>query len=79
MKIQSVNRKICSFDLFSLALEIRTSPRQERTSEPNCNFYEENAELAEELSAPAPAGLTIQPPPEIHPDEFEARYKWFLA
>ena len=79
MKTQSINRTICIFDLFSLVPEISTPPRWETTPEPDRKFYDDEAELAEELYAPLPVGMIIQRPPEIDPDEFEARYQWFLA
>lgn len=45
----------------------------------NYYYYENEDDLAAELSAPRPDGINFQSLPEIDADEFEHLYTWFLS
>lgn len=46
---------------------------------PDQNFYLEEDQLAEALSAPLPAGISLPPLPSLDPADFEKIYTWFIA
>jgi len=59
---------ISTFALFTVA-----------DSHQNDCYYENEEDLAAELSEPLPGGVSFQPLPEIDADEFEKLYTWFLS
>jgi hypothetical protein len=68
MITQTLNHSIYILNLFSLP--------------PICPdeiIYDDEQQLAAELSTPIPQGILNQPLPEIDPDEFELLYGWFLS
>ena len=79
MNTQTIQRNINIFDLFTLAADVPAPIEWEVGQGADGNFYEDKEELARELAAPLPAGIIIQWPAEIDPDEFEASYQWFVA
>jgi hypothetical protein len=79
MNTQTIKNKINIFDLFTLASDATLPIEWEVVQSPDSNFYEDEDELAQELAAPAPAGVIIEWPAEIDPDEFDTSYQWFVA
>ena len=79
MNTQTIQKKINLFDLFTLTSDATLPIEWEIGQEADNNFYEDEDELARELAAPEPTGVSIRWPAEIDPDEFEASYQWFLA
>jgi len=79
MITQTTQTKINIFDLFTLASDAAIPVEWEVGQSPDSNFYEDEDELARELAAPAPAGVSIEWPAEIDPDEFDLSYQWFVA
>jgi len=79
MTTQTVTMTTPIFWMFTLAPGELPLPLQENDNEADCNFYENEEEVARELACPTPAILLDQPLLDVSPDEFESVFQWFLA
>lgn len=80
MKVQTETTPLKIFNLvFALPLINLPSTQPIQASSRDYGFDFDEEEIARELHAPLPVGLSTPTIPEVEADEFEACYLWFIS
>jgi hypothetical protein len=79
MNTQTLTKPATNYNFFVISDEGFTPAQPICASSRDYGFDFDQEELARELLAPLPTGLSTQTIPEVETDEFEKKFRYFLS